>query len=253
MRIQLVLLLTLAVFVTSTLAQDHELEIWYWAQNRHPGDLFAYSVNGEINKLLTGVVEWIQPTWRVADNRAIALIRTSDQLALYSLDNETAQPLSIDIDALGLSFETLVEQGDGLRLEALNPPYMILTTWLPLNKTSSKPSLLINLSTNRIEVLSASVELANCCHFTQNGHQLRYVTIEGEYGAQTLELRELRLATNNEQAIYRRAGSNFNIQPDLSGERWLIHEEDNSRNFSQYRIFYTETGIDVKCDPVSGQ
>jgi hypothetical protein len=232
-----VFLLLLLLNNTQILAQEQEPEKWYWAWNRVTSELYAYSSNGDSNLLLAEVSNWSDDIWRIGDNQAMALLNVSDQLQMYLLDNIAAIPLSAQFD-----IEALIVAGSGLRFEAYHFPYMILTTWIPLNKEPYKPALLVNLSTRHIKILSNSVSLGTCCVITNDGTAIRYASIEGDYGAETLHIYELSLDTQIEQMLSLVSGLSFVVQTDSRGERWLIQEQNIDSSFLTYHVLHTANG-----------
>ncbi|MEO8609254.1 MAG: hypothetical protein ABI690_15290 [Chloroflexota bacterium] len=232
-------MITLLLFSLPVAAQDRQSEKWYWGWDSNTHELFAYSENGETNLLLTDVLENVDYSWyiwRVSEDRAIALIHTSNQLALYSIGSIKAEKLVTELNSQ--AFEPFISRQNGLRLEAYQYPYMVLSTWYSLDKKTSRPAFLVNLAINTVGYLNDSVALGFCCRFTPDGHSLRYITSDGGYESPSITLHERALDTGIEKVLYTDASGN--AESDKNGERWLFPEGENG--LSQYRIFDVSTG-----------
>ena len=221
------------LFLSPILAITQESDSWYWAWSRQNQELYAYSPEGRTYKLLDNVVGWQQNIWRINSSQAIALIRTTESFLLYSLEGESIKAFSLNLDRE--FFDMLVDVGSGLRFEAYRPPYMILTTWESLDKTASKPVLVINLSTKSVELLDDV--MYSCCRFTQDNIHLRYTTRYENDDTQTIELIDYNLETNTKQVLFTHTGKGLSLIGDTYGERWLLYEIEREHNFASTSIF----------------
>jgi hypothetical protein len=238
---RILIVITSLIFSFPVAAQVPKSQVWNWGWNESTHELVAYSENGDSNRLLTDVTQPIDAFWRISEDRSIALIRVSNQLLLYSIGIQSAQKLSTEINSQ--IFEPFVSRHNGLGLEAYHYPYLIVSAWYPIdNKKPSKPAFLINLSANTVEYLSDSVALGSCCRFTSDGHNLRYVTSDGGYDAETITLHERSLDTGVEQTLYQLSGSVSSVGSDKNGELWLFGQNENDLN--EYHLFHVSSGVD---------
>ncbi len=237
--------IVLLVFVFPIFAREITSPVWNWGWDSQRQELLAYSENGDVNHLLNNVTEVIDNIWRISENRGIALIRSSDQVLLYSITDKTAQKLLSEISFPALA--PFITRQNGIGLEAYYYPYMVLAPWQSIDKEGARPAFLVNLTTNTVGYLNDSVETGFCCRFTQDGHSLRYLTRVGGYGG-SITLHERSLDTNSEKVLYTQTSGH--AESDTNGDRWLFYQQEN--DISQYRIFDVPNGRDeliYKRDP----
>lgn len=237
---RVLLLFATLILVIPSFAQKSETAVWNWAWNRTTGELFAYSEDAEVNSIFNDIDDWVDPFWRIDQNRAVGLLRTVNDIGLYLVDHESVQPFSLDITMEEL--ETFAAEGNGFRLDNYQYPYMLLSTWTPLTDTKpSRPVLLLNIETKQAILMNEHAK-PGTFRFNDDVDRLRFATWIDEEGEQTAEIHELSLATGEDQVLHRMSGESMRVQPDKDGGRWLFSDWNREDDAYQYHLFTLPNG-----------
>lgn len=233
-------LLTVLVFLRPTQTSELDSQVWNWAWNRETGELFAYSETGDINTLCSDLTGWVDGFWRVSNHEAVGIIPNSASVSLSLINEQSIEPLTLDFDAAQL--ERFIEDGEGLTLATYANSFMVLTTRKPINKTSFRPAILIDLRAKQIELLSEAT--LPIYRMRLDDELLRYVHVSELDGLNTIELRERTLHDGKEHILYETSGV-WVDDSDRGGDRWLIRTQDLDNTDSlQYRLLDVRDGTE---------
>jgi len=103
MRFRSILILVVALMLFGvSKAAENQPQKWYWAWREKTQELFAYTADGQVNKILEGVP--VDQIWLSGENMAIALVLDEKQYSFYKLTSTEAIPIKA-------TFDTSVNQG----------------------------------------------------------------------------------------------------------------------------------------------
>lgn len=212
-KLVFMLLVALLPALPTAAQQPASLETWYFGWDNESGQLVAYTPTGTVNPLLTIDLD-VQPQgWRLAPDRALALLAVGGIPNLYILTPQGAQPMTAADDAAAfLTFS--------LRVAARQDPYLVLMA----ETGAFGVGLLVDQTVNTLSLLSGEVYTTlDNWRFSADGALLRYLSRESR-DSNDWTLWERTLATGTERALYTFASPYPTIQADRTGDHWVYRD-----------------------------